>query len=99
MGADRGIHVEIPADQMGTCQPIHIAKIFAKLAEQEKADIIMLGKLAIDDDSNQAAQMTASFLNWPQVGRIIVLVYELKFICFRVFLHPKLIKLTLVLRL
>jgi len=66
MGADRGIHVEIPADQMGTCQPIHIAKIFAKLAEQEKADIVMLGKLAIDDDSNQAAQMTASFLNWPQ---------------------------------
>merc|ERR1711892_392912 len=66
MGADRGIHVEIPADQMGTCQPIHISKIFAKLAEQEKADIVMLGKLAIDDDSNQAAQMTASFLNWPQ---------------------------------
>merc|ERR1712013_3934 len=36
------------------------------LAEQEKADMIMLGKLAIDDDSNQTAQMTASLLNWPQ---------------------------------
>merc|ERR1711970_615094 len=42
------------------------SKILAKLAEQEKADMIMLGKLAIDDDSNQTAQMTASILNWPQ---------------------------------
>ena len=65
-------------------QPIHVSKILAKLAEQEKADMIMLGKvrigsklnfleipnifqLAIDDDSNQTAQMTASLLNWPQV--------------------------------
>merc|ERR1712183_983950 len=66
MGADRGVHVEIPADQMDTFQPIHVSKILAKLAEQEKADIVMLGKLAIDDDSNQTAQMTASLLNWPQ---------------------------------
>jgi len=43
-----------------------VSKILAKLAEQEKADMIMLGKLAIDDDSNQTAQMTASILNWPQ---------------------------------
>ena len=67
MGADRGIHVEVPADKMDTFQPIHVSKILAKLAEQEKADIVMLGKLAIDDDSNQTAQMTASLLNWPQV--------------------------------
>jgi len=66
MGADRGIHIEVPADQMITFQPIHVSKILAKLAEQEKADIVMLGKLAIDDDSNQTAQMTASLLNWPQ---------------------------------
>jgi electron transfer flavoprotein beta subunit len=66
MGADRGIHVEVPADKMDTCQPIHISKIMAKLAEQEKADIVLLGKQAIDDDSNQAAQMTASLLDWPQ---------------------------------
>jgi len=51
---------------MWRCQPIHISKILAKLAEQEKADIVMLGKLAIDDDSNQSAQMTASILDWPQ---------------------------------
>merc|ERR1719151_615 len=66
MGADRGIHIDVPAAQMDTFQPIHVSKILAKLAEQEKADMIMLGKLAIDDDSNQTAQMTASILNWPQ---------------------------------
>jgi len=66
MGADRGIHVEIPADQMDTLQPLHVSKILAKLAEKEQADVVMLGKLAIDDDSNQTAQMTASILDWPQ---------------------------------
>merc|ERR1712025_393841 len=66
MGADRGIHGDVPADQMTTFQPIHVSKILAKLAEQEKADVVILGKLAIDDDSNQTAQMTASILNWPQ---------------------------------
>merc|ERR1711915_559521 len=69
MGADRGIHVDVPADKMDTLQPLHVSKILAKLAEKEKADVIMLGKLAIDDDSNQTAQMTASLLDWPQVCR------------------------------
>ena len=46
-----------------------MSKILAKLAEQEGADVVMLGKLAIDDDSNQTAQMTASLLDWPQVSR------------------------------
>ena len=67
MGADRGIHVEVPLDQMDTLQPLHVSKILAKLAEKEQADVVMLGKLAIDDDSNQTAQMTASILDWPQV--------------------------------
>jgi len=66
MGADRGYHVDIPANQMDTLQPIHVSKILAKLAEKEKADIVLLGKLAIDDDSNQTAQMTAALLDWPQ---------------------------------
>merc|ERR1711899_241138 len=55
-----------PADKMDTLQPIHVSKILAKLAEKEEADVVMLGKLAIDDDSNQTAQMTASLLDWPQ---------------------------------
>jgi len=66
MGADRGIHVEVPADKMDTLQPLHVSKILAKLAAKEEADVVMLGKLAIDDDSNQTAQMTASLLDWPQ---------------------------------
>merc|ERR1712088_803039 len=66
MGADRGIHVEVPADSMMTLQPVHISKILAELVKKEESDIVMLGKLAIDDDSNQTAQMTASRLDWPQ---------------------------------
>ena len=62
MGADRGIHVEVPLDKMDTLQPIHVSKILAKLAEQEKADIVLLGKLAIDDDSNQTGAMLAGML-------------------------------------
>merc|ERR1712061_624185 len=61
-----GIHVEVPADDMITLQPIHVSKILSELAKKQEADIVMLGKLAIDDDSNQTAQMTASRLDWPQ---------------------------------
>ena len=74
-----------------------MSKILAKLAETEKADMIMLGKvrstsqiqelfvfyisydsfqLAIDDDSNQTAQMTASILNWPQVLTRTVYIHK-----------------------
>ena len=61
MGVDRGIHIEIPANiDLLQIQPFHISKIFAKIAQDEKCDIIILGKQAIDDDSNQTAQMTAA---------------------------------------
>ncbi|XP_065210814.1 electron transfer flavoprotein subunit beta [Planococcus citri] len=66
MGADRGIHVEVSGPEYDTLQPIHVSKILAKLAQDEKADIVILGKQAIDDDSAQTAQMTAGLLNWPQ---------------------------------
>ncbi|KAF6216918.1 hypothetical protein GE061_001269 [Apolygus lucorum] len=66
MGVDRGIHVEIAAGDLNTIQPIHISKILAKLAADEKADIVIVGKQAIDDDSNQTAQMTAAYLDCPQ---------------------------------
>lgn len=66
MGADRGIHVEVPDKDMITFQPIHVSKILAELAKKEKADIVFVGKQAIDDDSNQTAQMTASILDWSQ---------------------------------
>jgi len=66
MGADRGIHVEVEGKEYETLQPIHVSKILAKLAQEEKADIVIVGKQAIDDDCNQTAQMTAAFLDWPQ---------------------------------
>lgn len=66
MGADRGIHVEISGKDFELLQPIHISKILAKLAQEEKAELIIVGKQAIDDDSNQTAQMTAALLDWPQ---------------------------------
>ncbi|KAM7364412.1 electron transfer flavoprotein beta subunit [Cochliomyia hominivorax] len=66
MGADRGIHVEISGKEYDLLQPIHVSKILAKLALDEKADLVILGKQAIDDDCNQTAQMTAAALDWPQ---------------------------------
>lgn len=66
MGVDRAIHVEVPPAEYETLQPIHVSKILAKIAEEEKVDFIILGKQAIDDDANQTAQMTAALLDWPQ---------------------------------
>lgn len=66
MGADRGIHVEVKPDVMDTIQPIHISQMMAELAKKQEADLVIVGKQAIDDDCNQTAQMTASLLNWPQ---------------------------------
>ncbi|XP_063222603.1 electron transfer flavoprotein subunit beta isoform X2 [Bacillus rossius redtenbacheri] len=66
MGVDRGIHVEVSGPEYDTLQPIHVSKILAKLAKDEKVDMIIVGKQAIDDDSNQTAQMTAAFLDWSQ---------------------------------
>ncbi|XP_055525758.1 electron transfer flavoprotein subunit beta [Wyeomyia smithii] len=66
MGADRGIHIEVAGKDYELLQPIHVSKILAKLAQEEKADLVILGKQAIDDDCNQTAQMTAAILDWPQ---------------------------------
>jgi len=66
MGADSAIHVEVPAAQMELVQPIHVSKVLAKIAVDEKFDMVIVGKQAIDDDANQTAQMTAALLDWPQ---------------------------------
>ena len=44
MGADRGILVEVEVKEYETLQPIHVSKILAKLAQEEKADIVIVGK-------------------------------------------------------
>ncbi|XP_016061453.1 PREDICTED: electron transfer flavoprotein subunit beta isoform X2 [Miniopterus natalensis] len=66
MGADRGIHVEVPAAEADRLGPLQVARVLAKLAEKEKVNLVLLGKQAIDDDCNQTGQMTAGFLDWPQ---------------------------------
>ncbi|XP_015591033.1 electron transfer flavoprotein subunit beta [Cephus cinctus] len=65
MGADRGIHVEVSGSEYETLQPYHVSKILAKIAQDEKVDLVILGKQAIDDDNNQTAQMLAGVLDWP----------------------------------
>ena len=62
MGADRAILVL--SDQM--LEPLAVARVIQKLAETEKPDLVVLGKQAIDDDSNCAGQMLAELLGWPQ---------------------------------
>ncbi|MSP42122.1 MAG: electron transfer flavoprotein subunit beta/FixA family protein [Alphaproteobacteria bacterium] len=62
MGGDRGILVK--TDQ--TVEPIGVAKILKAITEQENADIVILGKQAIDDDSNQTGQMLAALLGRSQ---------------------------------
>jgi len=66
MGVDKAIHVEVPLPQYDTCQPLHVAKVMAKLAKDLNVNVIILGKQAIDDDCNQTAQMAAALLDWPQ---------------------------------
>lgn len=62
IGADRAILVETDAD----LQPLAVAKILKALCEKEQAQIVILGKQAIDDDSNQTGQMLASLMDIPQ---------------------------------
>ena len=62
MGADRGIHVKATHD----VEPLAVAKILQKIVEKEKPQIVLLGKQAIDDDSNQTGQMLSALLGWTQ---------------------------------
>ena len=62
MGADRGVHVKTDQE----LQPLAVAKLLKALVEKESPDLVILGKQAIDDDSNQTGQMLAALLDWPQ---------------------------------
>ncbi|MCX7237389.1 electron transfer flavoprotein subunit beta/FixA family protein [Polynucleobacter sp.] len=64
IGADRAILVETTPD--ADLQPLAVAKILKALSDKEQAQIIILGKQAIDDDSNQTGQMLASLIDIPQ---------------------------------
>src|SRR6201985_1245509 len=62
MGADRGILVKAE----GNVEPLAVAKILKAVVDEEKPGLVILGKQAIDDDSNQTGQMLAALLNWSQ---------------------------------
>jgi electron transfer flavoprotein beta subunit len=62
MGADRGIHVPASHDT----EPLAVAKILKALVDKEAPGLVILGKQAIDDDSNQTGQMLSALLGWPQ---------------------------------
>jgi electron transfer flavoprotein beta subunit len=62
MGADRGILVK----HDGVIEPLGVAKILKAVVEQEKPELVILGKQAIDDDCNQTGQMLAALLGWSQ---------------------------------
>jgi len=64
LGADRAILVETDAE----LQPLAVAKLLKALVGQEKPDLVVLGKQAIDDDANQTGQMLAALLDWPQAA-------------------------------
>jgi len=62
IGADRGVLVETGPE----IEPLAVAKVLKALAVEEQPQLIILGKQAIDDDSNQTGQMLAALLGWPQ---------------------------------
>ena len=62
MGADRAILIETTAE----IQPLAVAKLLKSIVDKEAPQLVILGKQAIDDDSNQTGQMLAALLNWPQ---------------------------------
>ena len=62
MGAQRGILVQTDAE----LETLAIAKLLAKVAAEEQPDLVLLGKQAVDDDSNHVGQMLAALLDWPQ---------------------------------
>ena len=62
MGADRGILIQTD-DQV---QPLAVAKLLKAIVDKESPDLVILGKQAIDDDSNQTGQMLAALLGWSQ---------------------------------
>lgn len=62
MGADRGILIK--TDE--TVEPLGVAKLLVKVVGEESPDMVILGKQAIDDDSNQTGQMLGALLGWPQ---------------------------------
>lgn len=72
IGADRGIHVTTEDD----LEPLVVAKVLQKIVEKEQPDLILLGKQAIDDDSNQVGQMLSALLSLPVAPAANTIAFE-----------------------
>jgi len=66
MGADRAILVETPEDIGSAVEPLAVAKILKAIFDEEQPGLVVMGKQAIDDDSNQTGQMLAALTGRPQ---------------------------------
>ena len=62
VGADKGILIETEEE----VQPLEVAKILKEIIKKNNPDLVLMGKQAIDDDSNQTGQMLAALVGWPQ---------------------------------
>ena len=62
MGGDRGILIQSDTD----VEPLAVAKLLAAVAREEAADVVVMGKQAIDGDNNAVGQMLSTLLDWPQ---------------------------------
>lgn len=62
MGAHRGLLIEAE----GRVETLTVAKLLKAVVDEEKPDLVLLGKQAVDDDSNHVGQMLAGLLDWPQ---------------------------------
>ena len=62
VGADKGILIETEEE----VQPLEVAKILKEIIKKNNPDLVLMGKQAIDDDSNQTGHMLAALLSWPQ---------------------------------
>ena len=64
MGGDRGILIQSDTD----VEPLAVAKLLAAVARDEGADVVLMGKQAIDGDNNAVGQMLSQLLGWPQAS-------------------------------
>ncbi len=72
MGADRAVHIVTEAD----LQPLAVARLLKVIADEEQPGLVITGKQAIDDDSNQTGQMLAALLGWPQATFASEIVFK-----------------------
>ena len=71
MGADRGLLIQSDTD----LEPLAVAKLLKAVVEEEKPDLVLMGKQSIDGDNNAVGQMLAALLDWPQAtfaGKLVI---------------------------